>query len=79
MGPCILILIKKSPGVVKTVLIWEFLFCRGPLRAPLLNRSQHASQRDVAYVLPIQGHVDFELAGAPQDAMLEGQRIATFL
>ena len=43
--------------------IREFLFCRGPLHAPLLTRTQHASQRDVAYVLPIHGHVDFELAG----------------
>ena len=43
--------------------MWKFLFCRGPLRAPLLNRSLHGSQRDVAYVLPIHGHVDFDLAG----------------
>ena len=42
---------------------WEFLFCRGPLRAPLLNRSRHASKRDAAYVLPIHGRADADLAG----------------
>ena len=43
--------------------IWEFLFCSAPRQDPLLNRSRHASQRDAAYVLPIHGRADADLAG----------------
>ena len=59
--------------------IWEFLFCRGPLRAPLLNRSLHGSQRDVAYVLPIHGQNDSELAGGTPGHNFGGTFLTHFL
>ena len=38
-----------------------------PYTRPHLNRRRHASQRDVAYVLPIHGRAVFDLAGGRVD------------